>query len=313
MTQLRDAIETWLASTYPDSELLRVWPLGGGISSQMTAFRFTHHDEERTLLLRQPNDWTLENVPHAVPREFKRLQTLHRGGIAVQSPVFCDESGSQFGRPALVLEFIEGRPDLSPVNLASTVEQFADRLAEIHRFDATNEDLALQETGTPGFEQYANEAMPQADPVFQVERIWKTLASHSDKRSLNKPVLLHGDFWPGNTLWQDGSLVAVIDWEEATRGDPLSDLSISRLDLWWAFGQSAMETLTHSYLALNPVDPTLLPLWDLRTALRPVTNLPAWADAYKPLDRPDITLESMQIIHTEFVAQAFEALQQSSL
>src|SRR5438067_5191571 len=28
----------------------------------------------------------------------------------------------------------------------------------------------------------------------------------------NERVLLHGDFWPGDTLWRDGRLVAVIDW-----------------------------------------------------------------------------------------------------
>lgn len=308
MTQLRDPIETWLTSTYPGSELLRVWPLGGGISSRMTAFRFTHHSEERTLLLRQPNDWTLENVPQAVSREFKRLQTLHRGGIAVQKPVFCDESGSQFGRPALVIEYIDGRPDLNPANPASTIEQIANRLAEIHRFEATASDLALPDGTACRFENNASDVMPQADPVFQVDRIWNTLANHSGTQSLNQPVLLHGDFWPGNTLWRDGSLVAVIDWEEATRGDPLFDLSIGRLDLWWVFGRSAMEAFTRSYLTHNPVDTSLLPLWDLRTALRPVTNLAAWADAYIPLDRPDITLESMQTIHTEFVARAFLAL-----
>ena len=31
---------------------------------------------------------------------------------------------------------------------------------------------------------------------------------------VNRPVLLHGDFWPGNILWRDGRLVAVIDWEK---------------------------------------------------------------------------------------------------
>jgi aminoglycoside phosphotransferase (APT) family kinase protein len=35
--------------------------------------------------------------------------------------------------------------------------------------------------------------------------------------------LLHGDYWPDNTLWRDGRLVCVIDWEDAALGDPLAD------------------------------------------------------------------------------------------
>ena len=29
-------------------------------------------------------------------------------------------------------------------------------------------------------------------------------------------MLLHGYLWPGNLLWQDGRLVAVVDWEGIT-------------------------------------------------------------------------------------------------
>jgi aminoglycoside phosphotransferase (APT) family kinase protein len=38
-------------------------------------------------------------------------------------------------------------------------------------------------------------------------------------------VLLHGDFWPGNALWRDGALVAILDWEDAAIGDPLADVA----------------------------------------------------------------------------------------
>jgi len=34
---------------------------------------------------------------------------------------------------------------------------------------------------------------------------------------VSDPVVLHGDYWPGNVLWRDGRLVGVIDWEEAVR------------------------------------------------------------------------------------------------
>jgi aminoglycoside phosphotransferase (APT) family kinase protein len=60
-------------------------------------------------------------------------------------------------------------------------------------------------------------------------------------------VLLHGDYWPGNVLWHDGKIVAVIDWEDARLGDPLIDLAMSRLDLVWICGIYAMHMFTEQY------------------------------------------------------------------
>ncbi len=44
-------------------------------------------------------------------------------------------------------------------------------------------------------------------------------------------MLLHGDLWPGNVLWQDGRLVAVVDWEDGAVGAPLIDVASARGDL----------------------------------------------------------------------------------
>ena len=60
---MEDRIVKWLSSVEPDSTLLRTWELGGGNSSAMTAFTISSNGESRNLILRQPNDWTLANVP----------------------------------------------------------------------------------------------------------------------------------------------------------------------------------------------------------------------------------------------------------
>lgn len=311
---LMEAIITnWLRSVEPDSTLTRVWELGGGISSRMTAFTISSGAETRTLILRQPNDWTLDNVPHAVGKEFRRLDALHRGGLPVQAPFFLDETDSHFGRPGLVIEYIDGIPDLNPDDQPKFVSQFARQLSAIHHFDANTPGLALPDAATHDFRRYRDGERPQADAAFQVDRIWAVLAANAGQKTRNDPVLLHGDFWPGNTLWRDGSLVAVIDWEQVGAGDPLMDLSISRLDLWWILGCQAMEAFTERYLALNPIDTSLLPLWDLRTALRPASNLARWAAAYGPLGRPEITAEYMLRTHSGFVSQAFDALDRADL
>jgi Ser/Thr protein kinase RdoA (MazF antagonist) len=120
--------------------------------------------------------------------------------------------------------------------------------------------------------------------------------------------LLHGDFWPGNTVWRDGRLVAVIDWEEAAFGDPLADLAVSRLDILWIFGLSAMNDFTQQYRSVTGINVINLPYWDLYAALRPASHIAEWAAVYPPLGRPDITEETMREGHRLFVTQAFETL-----
>lgn len=319
--ELVSRIEAWLATTEPQSHLERVWKLSGGISSGMTAFttidgrvgrsrdQIRHPGQgdtgAHTRILRQPNNWTLEHIPHAVRREFSRLGALHGEGIPVQRPVFYDETASIFGRPGLVIEYIEGQPELSTDRVATLLEPLAHQLAAIHRLDLSTPDLAPNRSIPHSF---GAREKPVGDAAFQVDRIWATLMAAADLPALNEPVLLHGDYWPGNVLWLDGSLTAVLDWEESQVGDPLKDLSIARLDLWWVFGPGAMQDFTAHYLAVHPIDITHLPLWDLTNALRPVGELETWAGSYIALGRPDITAETMLAAHAGFVDQALKAI-----
>ncbi len=78
------------------------------------------------------------------------------------------------------------------------------------------------------FARFMKDDMPQANPVFQVDRIWAALASNCIRRDKEQAVLLHGDFWPGNTLWRNGSLLAVIDWEQPAAGDARFYRALSR-------------------------------------------------------------------------------------
>lgn len=128
----------------------------------------------------------------------------------------------------------------------------------------------------------------------------------------NPPALLHGDYWPGNILWRGARLAAVIDWEDAALGDPLSDLAVSRLDILWIYGREAFDSFTQHYQSLMPLDYTDLPYWDLYAALRLARlagpDLPGWAAFFGPFGRPDITVHSIREHYRWFVAQALGQL-----
>jgi aminoglycoside phosphotransferase (APT) family kinase protein len=97
--------------------------------------------------------------------------------------------------------------------------------------------------------------------------------------SLDEPgVLLHGDLWPGNVLWRGGRIAAIVDWEDAAIGDPLRDLAVSRLELFWAYGRDEMDELAERYRTAQPhIDFGGLPERDLEAARRLTPQLPSWA------------------------------------
>ncbi|HYH12789.1 MAG TPA: phosphotransferase, partial [Thermomicrobiales bacterium] len=103
-----------------------------------------------------------------------------------------------------------------------------------------------------------------------------TLAAHGSPAMTNESVLLHGDYWPGNILWRDGDIAAVLDWEDAAIGDPVADLAGSRLELLWKFGPEVMESFTTHYLSRTTIDLADLPLWELTSASGAAAHMSAW-------------------------------------
>jgi aminoglycoside phosphotransferase (APT) family kinase protein len=168
----------------------------------------------------------------------------------------------RFASPGLiVVDYVEGKVDAAPAGPAEFLGPFVSALAEIHRVDPA--DLSF----LPERELTDVRARPGESDALR--RIRDDLASPSALPPRNRAVLLLGDIWPGNMVWRDERLVAVLDWEDAALGDPLADVANARLELLWARGAEAKEDFTTRYRALVPeVDFTDLSYWDLWAELR---------------------------------------------
>ncbi|MDE0238851.1 MAG: phosphotransferase [bacterium] len=101
--------------------------------------------------------------------------------------------------------------------------------------------------------------------------------------------LLHGDFWTGNVLWRNGGLAAVIDWEDAVIGDPLTDLAIARSNLVWTHGIRACRTFTAHYRDAMGLDPYRLRLWDIHAAVTMAPHAGDYAADWQDLGRMDLS------------------------
>src|SRR5688572_18271720 len=128
----------------PQSKLLRIWPLKGGISAEMTAFEIEGAEgQRRKMIVRRPGEAPLKRNPQAAAEEFKLLQLAQALGLATQKPYYLDQSGEIFSTPAFVIEYIEGKPEFAPPNLTDFSLQLATQLARIHSLDGSNPDLSF--------------------------------------------------------------------------------------------------------------------------------------------------------------------------
>lgn len=251
------------------ARLVRSWPLVGGVSAQVTALEVERGDGrvERWVVRRHgPAD--LRANPHVARDELRLLEIAREHGLAAPEPIAADESGEVLPGPYVVVGFVAGEVDLDPADLTRYLRQMAGELARIH---AVDDGAALDFLPRRG-RGYGPPAGP-LDETMGEGRIRAALDA-TEPEPANAPTLLHGDYWPGNILWREGHLAAVIDWEDAAVGDPLADLGNARLEILWWFGPDAMAAFTAHYLALSPaLDTTALPYWDLVAALRPCGKL----------------------------------------
>jgi aminoglycoside phosphotransferase (APT) family kinase protein len=297
-----NALRRLVHSLEPGAKLLRAWTLTGGVSARLTALEIENSDSaKKKLVVRQHGEADRKRNPRIAVDEFKLLQLLQEEGVAVPMPYYLDDSCQILPAPYLVIEYIEGKPEFHPPDLPRFTDELAAHLARIHTVAASHPGLAF----LPSEEERLAKKLA-AIPATLDDTLSEGLIRDALERAWpfpqhNREALLHGDYWPGNILWDEGRLLAIIDWEDAALGDPLADLGNSRLEILWAFGKEAMNQFTHRYQSITGLDFTSLPHWDLAAALRPASRLSTWG-----LD--PATEQAMRDAHRWFVEQALAML-----
>ncbi|MBM7703523.1 phosphotransferase family protein [Metabacillus iocasae] len=274
----------------PTNTLLRTWPLKGGVSAEVTAMEVRRNNGQlKKFVARRHSKVDITRNPHVAADEYKLLKQLQLEALPVPTPYYIDEQCDCSSTPVIVIEYVEH--ESTPLYNSDTVFQFATNLALIHQVDLNKVDVSF---------------LPKKSSISVAshipnEHILAALSSWTRHRE-NQEVLLHGDFWPGNTLWRNHQLVAVIDWEDAAIGDPLSDLANSRLELLWTFREEGMQEFTNHYKVMMPhLDYGNLPYWDLVAAVGPMSKMSEWG-----LDEK--TERSMKRLLNWFVQQAMNRI-----
>lgn len=268
-------LEHALHRLYPAARLVAARALTGGVSAQVLALEARHPDgRAETVVLRRHGPADLARNPEIAAQEFRLLQLVQAAGMPAPAPLHLETGRDILPTPWLLQGFIDGETEDGPADLDDRMRQLAQALAAIHRVPAADVSfLPRQEDAAAAL---IARARPEPDEGLAEPRLRTALAAAWPPPHRNPAALLHGDYWPGNVLWRQGRLQAVVDWEDAATGDPLADLANARLELFLDLGEDAMAAFTRHYLARAGIDTAALPLWELWAALRPIAGLPGW-------------------------------------
>lgn len=270
-------LEAYLAQHLPDA------------SGPLTVAQFPHGHSNLTYLLRSDGkEFVLRRPPfgnqvktaHDMGREFRVLSKLCSVYPPAPRPyIYCDDTGV-LGAPFYVMERRRGvvlrsadNPGLTidPPTARRLSEALIDNLALLHALDYKAAGLA--DLGKP--EGYVTRQVSgwinrstnaRTDPLPEMDRIAEWLTDHKPTES--GAALVHNDYKYDNLVLDPKDLtrvVAVLDWEMATVGDPLMDLGTT-LGYWvepgdpeparaGAFGPTALPgSLTRQELVARYAD-----------------------------------------------------------
>jgi aminoglycoside phosphotransferase (APT) family kinase protein len=206
------------------------------------------------------SEWVLRRPPlghvlptaHDMAREYTVIAALSDTEVPVPKVyAFCDDT-SVNGAPFYVMSNVDGvilrtpadMADLSAAQTKACSEALVDVLAAIHAVDYTQ--VGLADFGHPnGFlerqvrrwgEQWERSKVNEVPAVEELARRLRVALPESPP-----PTIVHGDYRLDNTMLatdDPGRVVAVLDWEMSTLGDPLADLGLFLL--YWAQADSQM-------------------------------------------------------------------------
>ncbi len=80
-------------------------------------------------------------------------------------------------------------------------------------------------------------------------------------------VLIHGDYWSGNFLWEHGNITGILDWENGAYGHPGFDIAYCRMEMLIDGMDEAAATFLKTYETMTGKPVANLGLCELVSAI----------------------------------------------
>ena len=199
-------------------------------------YRLTAANGRKYVLRRKPPGKLLPSA-HAVDREYRVISALHGAGFPVaKSVVLCEDDGV-IGTAFYVMEFVDGRvlwdqslPGMTPRERFEIWDELNRVISLLHTLDY--KALGLETFGKPG--SYIERQVGRWSKQYQASETEPIEAMNNLIAWLPKNIppetgttVVHGDYRLDNTIFHPSEprILAVLDWELSTLGDPLADFA----------------------------------------------------------------------------------------
>jgi aminoglycoside phosphotransferase (APT) family kinase protein len=236
-----EPVSAWFEANVTGARGPFTFELIAGGHSNLT-YRVTDVTGARYVLRRPPLGQVLATA-HDMGREHKIISALGPTRVPVAPALGLCTDHSVNGAPFYVMDFVDGRVLRDTAAVAQigvdarrhASQSIADTLAEIHAVDPDAVglgDLGKKEAYIARqlkrwygqWESSKTRELPLIDQLHD-----ELLAKVPEQ---GRPTIVHGDYRLDNCMTDDdGNVIAVLDWEICTLGDPLADLGL--LMVYW--------------------------------------------------------------------------------
>jgi len=241
-----DRVTAWLAQAAGLRAPLTYTRIGNGQSN--LTYRVQAADGARAVLRRPPLGAVLESA-HDMAREHRIITGMGSVGAPVPRTLALCEDPAVTGAPFYVMELVDGVvvfDEADALGLPEPVRRTAGlelgrTLARLQAADLAEAGLGDLCRRTPyaarqlrrwhgQWEASRTRELPLVDDLAR--RLTAAMPSEEEQ------VLVHGDYRLDNLLLRaDGTVVAVLDWELCSAGDPLADVGLA-LAYWDEAGRT---------------------------------------------------------------------------
>jgi aminoglycoside phosphotransferase (APT) family kinase protein len=195
-------------------------------------------DGQAWVLRRPPLSHVLPTA-HDMKREFRVISALEPTDVPVPHAIALCEDAAVNDAPFYIMSFVDGMVPTDPAEVASQFneeqrrrigEELVDTLVRFHAVDPAK--VGLADFGKPqGYlgrqvRRFIDQlARSKQRDLPALDELARRLTAAMPQESAH--TLVHGDYRLDNcVLSSDGHIAAVLDWEMATLGDPLTDVGL---------------------------------------------------------------------------------------
>lgn len=245
--------------------------------------------------------------PDHMARDFHILQVIEKTGLPAPRPILLDETGEHFGVAAMLLSHLPGKPAMKSRNLSKWSEELARGIAEVHAIGSDRVDIS-------SLRPYMRDAIRDNLANWRDDMQSDALAARScaaleeaiDHIDFGAFALIHGDYWPGNILWQRGRLTGIVDWSNASLGDPRIDLAECRMALVFSHSAAVADEFAEHYEHLTGRALNDLWFFDLYRCLWPLIETEHYLEGAHDLGQTHLELSDVDPRLRAFVKCALQ-------